>query len=171
MWVWDRNCDYSLLSSHNQCDHIYVWNYTQWAKSLSPLITTLCRPKNNQNSHKNCFVAVMKLWLTRLMFDIASRMLIKGKKFGIYSWCLCISAVCEVTHRDVGGEAGDEWGRDGIGDRGVGTLGLFSGCSDDVKSNKGVETGGCSLHHLEQARKSKMLHTGSFLTFIFHLTA
>lgn len=59
-------------------------------------------------------------------------------------------AVPKVTHRDVGSEAGDERGSDGIGDGGVWTLGLLSCCSNDVKSNKGIETGGCALHHLEQ---------------------
>lgn len=61
--------------------------------------------------------------------------------------------VFEVTHRDVGGEAGDEGGSDGVGDGGVGTLCLLSRCGNYVKSDEGVETGGCSLHHLEEARE------------------
>lgn len=62
--------------------------------------------------------------------------------------------VLTVTHRDVGSEAGDERGSDGIGDGGVGTLGLLSCCSNDVKSDEGIETGGRTLHHLEQARET-----------------
>lgn len=60
--------------------------------------------------------------------------------------------VFKVTHRDIGSEAGDKRRSDGIGDGGVGTLGLLSCCSNDVKSNEGIEAGGCSLHHLERSR-------------------
>lgn len=64
-----------------------------------------------------------------------------------YYFCT-VFTVSKVTHRDVGSEAGDERGSDGIGDRGVGALGLLSCCSYDVKPDEGIEAGGSSLHHL-----------------------
>lgn len=57
-----------------------------------------------------------------------------------------------VTHRDVGGEAGDERRGDGVRDGGVGTLGLLSRRGDDVEADEGVETGGCPLHHLHHKK-------------------
>lgn len=70
---------------------------------------------------------------------------------------MSIVPVAVVTHRDVGGEAGDERGGDGVGDGGVRTLGLLSRRSDDVESNKGVEAGGRSLHHLEPNRSRRLI--------------
>lgn len=58
----------------------------------------------------------------------------------------------ETTHGDIGSETGDEGRSDGVRDGGVGALGLLSCRRNDVESNKRVETGRCSLHHLEQAR-------------------
>lgn len=52
------------------------------------------------------------------------------------------------THRDIGSEAGDQRGSDGIGDGCVGTLGFFSRGGYDVKPNKGIEASGCTLHDL-----------------------
>lgn len=68
-----------------------------------------------------------------------------------------ISLVSKVTHRDIGSEAGDERGSDGIGDRGVGTLGLFPRSSNDVKPDKGIETGSCTLHHLQKRGKNALM--------------
>lgn len=52
------------------------------------------------------------------------------------------------THRNVGSEAGDQRGSDGVRDGGVGTLGFLSSSRYDVKSYKGIEASSCTLHDL-----------------------
>jgi len=78
----------------------------------------------------------------------------KLNKFRITCLCSCGHHVYVWggTHRDVGSEAGDERGGDGVGDGGVGTLGLLSCCSNNVKPNEGVEASGCTLHHLQPTK-------------------
>lgn len=61
-----------------------------------------------------------------------------------------------ATYRDVGCEAGDERGGDGVGDGGVGTLGLLSCGGDDVKANKGIETRRRPLHDLQCQRQTNV---------------
>lgn len=60
-----------------------------------------------------------------------------------------------VTDRHVGSEACDQRGGDGVRDGGVGVFRLLSCRCDDVEADEGVETGRCSLHHLNgNERKS-----------------
>ena len=62
--------------------------------------------------------------------------------------CMCVCVCVCVTYGHVGGEAGDQRGGDGVGDGGVGVLGLLARGGDDVKTDEGVEAGGRALHHL-----------------------
>ena len=102
--------------------------------------------------YEKCLLAAaLKLKCFALLNFITSEMRIKENKVfavGVCAYSMCFFA---VTHGNVCSEASDEGGSDGVGDGGVGTLGLLSRCGDDVKSDEGVETGGCSLHHLEEA--------------------
>jgi len=65
--------------------------------------------------------------------------------------CVCVyvcACACTCTYGHVGGEAGDQRGGDGVGDGGVGVLGLLARGGDDVEADEGVEAGGRALHHL-----------------------
>lgn len=63
------------------------------------------------------------------------------------------------TDRDVGGEAGDQRGSDGVRDGCVGIFRLLSSCCDDVKPNEGVETRSCTFHDLDTEKLQKLLKT------------
>lgn len=60
----------------------------------------------------------------------------------VYKWLML------YTHRNIGSEAGDQRGSDGIGDGCVGTFGFLSRGGYNVKPNKGIEASGCTLHDL-----------------------
>lgn len=53
-----------------------------------------------------------------------------------------------ATYRHISCQARDERGCDGVGDGGVGVLGLLSCGSNDVEANEGIETGCSPLEHL-----------------------
>lgn len=56
-------------------------------------------------------------------------------------------------YRDIGSEAGEQRGGNGVRDGGVGVPGLLPCSGDDVKANEGVKTGGGALHHLDHQRE------------------
>ena len=62
--------------------------------------------------------------------------------------CVCMCVHVRSTYGHVCGEAGDQRGGDGVGDGGVGVLGLLARGGDDVEADEGVEAGGRALHHL-----------------------
>lgn len=55
---------------------------------------------------------------------------------------------CLATYRYICCQADDQGGGDSIRDGRVGIFGFLSGGGDDVKTNKSIETCGCSLQHL-----------------------